>query len=301
MAVAELIGNEFVAVVEQVGDFTTSNVNGEITKTGGNVASYFCTASGRVINGVLGPVDADELVREAQWAIDAFDEVRHSTFDRQVVHIRHQRATYRCSGDQKNQQLAHLFQTRPLPYLDDIYNYVFRRILNEKLSNAGLTVAQAEQKMELARETGRPLLFVIHEQKGNDFDERWEEMVRGSRAFDRNVRKLVADYIVIAVHKDQQAALSQKLKQPPYESRNGWPLFVVTDTDGKQIDSVSGGWFGRSVGKLLATNWIEAIGERELSTRKVRLARVVHEKLGHAPHDRFKALLAKADAKRDAG
>ena len=44
-------------------------VNGQ--KQGGNVASYFCTPDGRVLDVVAGPVDAKALLSEARWAVEA--------------------------------------------------------------------------------------------------------------------------------------------------------------------------------------------------------------------------------------
>jgi hypothetical protein len=46
------------------------NVNGQIQKNGGNVASYFCTDDMRVIHAAGGPISADELLRRARWAVD---------------------------------------------------------------------------------------------------------------------------------------------------------------------------------------------------------------------------------------
>jgi hypothetical protein len=39
-------------------------------KQGGNVASYFCAPDGRVLHVVAGPVNADTLLREAEWVVE---------------------------------------------------------------------------------------------------------------------------------------------------------------------------------------------------------------------------------------
>jgi len=65
-----------VAAHQQVGDFIATNVNGTIVKQGGNVASYFCTPGGRVIHAVIGPVNADELLKEANWALTAWNKAK---------------------------------------------------------------------------------------------------------------------------------------------------------------------------------------------------------------------------------
>ena len=66
----------FVAAHQQVGDFRVVDVNGRLEKNGGNVASYFCTPDGRVIHAVTGPVSAEQLLHEARWALDVYDELR---------------------------------------------------------------------------------------------------------------------------------------------------------------------------------------------------------------------------------
>jgi hypothetical protein len=39
-------------------------------KQGGNVASYFCTPGGEILDAIAGPVDADTLLREARWVVE---------------------------------------------------------------------------------------------------------------------------------------------------------------------------------------------------------------------------------------
>jgi hypothetical protein len=57
-----------------VGTFTV--VNGR--KTGGNVASYFCTPDGRVLHAIAGPVDAATLLREAKWVLDIHEKAKQA-------------------------------------------------------------------------------------------------------------------------------------------------------------------------------------------------------------------------------
>jgi len=55
-----------------------TNVNGRIKKNGGNVATIFCTPDGRVIHAVGKAVDADQLLEEAEWAVDLWSKVKQS-------------------------------------------------------------------------------------------------------------------------------------------------------------------------------------------------------------------------------
>ena len=64
--VGDYLNDHFVSTVLKVGTFTLVNGN----KQGGNVVSYFCTADGGVVHAIVGPVDADTLLREARWVTE---------------------------------------------------------------------------------------------------------------------------------------------------------------------------------------------------------------------------------------
>ena len=64
--VGKYLNGSFVSTYQKVGTFTLAGRQ----KQGGNVATYFCTADGRVLHVVAGPVDAATLLREARWAVD---------------------------------------------------------------------------------------------------------------------------------------------------------------------------------------------------------------------------------------
>ena len=64
--VGQYLNDHFVAAFQKVATFKI--VNGQ--KQGGNVASYFCTPDGRVLQAVAGPVDAATLLREARWVVE---------------------------------------------------------------------------------------------------------------------------------------------------------------------------------------------------------------------------------------
>jgi len=58
-----------VAAYKKIGTFRKE---GE-TKTGGNIATYFCRPDGTVVHVVPGPVGADVFLREARWAVDVHE------------------------------------------------------------------------------------------------------------------------------------------------------------------------------------------------------------------------------------
>jgi len=260
------------------------------------VATYFCSPTGRVINAVLGPAPAGKLLNEARWAIDAFEPVRKASLQTQLQRLKsvsRMRSSGLRSGTvrTREQRLAAYLANHPAAYLDQIYEHVFENILGENLTTSGLTVAQAAEQIELARKTGRPLLFVIHDESDSDFKKKWGKMTQRSRTFDRNMRKQLADYVVVSVREDEQAALSRLTNRPPFESPGfEWPLFVVANSEGEQVDAVSGKWCSRSLSNALATNWIDTIGDRSVTERRVKLARFVHSKLGDVPAEKYDLL-----------
>ncbi|MGF1578144.1 MAG: hypothetical protein ACFCD0_02145 [Gemmataceae bacterium] len=64
--VGKYINKFFVSSFQKVGTFRIVGRQ----KQGGNVASYFCAPDGRVLHVVAGPVNAEQLIREAKWVID---------------------------------------------------------------------------------------------------------------------------------------------------------------------------------------------------------------------------------------
>src|SRR5947209_18926383 len=65
------MARHFVAAWKKVGTFSIdSTPNGGPTKSGGNVAAYFCTPDLEVLNAVAGPVSTETLLHEARWAVD---------------------------------------------------------------------------------------------------------------------------------------------------------------------------------------------------------------------------------------
>jgi hypothetical protein len=68
--VGEFINKHFVSSFQKVATFTI--VGGR--KQGGNVAAYFCAPDGRVLHCVAGPVNGDQMLREAKWVVTAARE-----------------------------------------------------------------------------------------------------------------------------------------------------------------------------------------------------------------------------------
>jgi hypothetical protein len=156
--VGKYLNQHFVSSFQKVGTFKV--VNGQ--KQGGNVASYFCTPDGRVLDAVAGPVDAATLLREARWVVETQklavldsrgDDTRLREFWRQAQADRLRRengvdVTALADPSRQpalnNQGRVHLLLAAvPLVRIEQSYRLVFERILGEQVSTAPVTVTAA--------------------------------------------------------------------------------------------------------------------------------------------------------------
>jgi hypothetical protein len=158
--VGTYLNRYFVSSFQKIGTFKV--VNGQ--KQGGNVASYFCTADGRILDAVAGPVNAAALLREARWVVETsklaalncgssearlhdFWQKAHADRLRQdngvdlaaAADPQHPRPTLNAQG-----KVHLLLATAPLVPIERAYRLVFERILGERVSTAPVTqVAKA--------------------------------------------------------------------------------------------------------------------------------------------------------------
>ena len=163
--VGEFVGTHFVSAYKKVGTFRK---DGD-TKTGGNVAAYFCLPDETVVHVIAGPVDADVFLREAHWAVDVYesavlehgDDVEGQREYLRLAHgIRYQTSnrvgvvmprpgkgvTFAARvnalmpksmprGAEPLGQVHWLLWSDPLPRLAAVYRTVWTDILNEQLTD----------------------------------------------------------------------------------------------------------------------------------------------------------------------
>jgi hypothetical protein len=119
-------------------------------KQGGNVASYFCLPSGRVLHAIAGPVDAPTFLREMRWAVETYklavlehgeDEASLRAFFLKA-HAERLRTDHGFAmesppaGQQLNTagQVHLLLTVAPLVKLERVYKLVFEKVLGERVS-----------------------------------------------------------------------------------------------------------------------------------------------------------------------
>lgn len=191
-------------------------------------------------------------------------------------------------------RLVHqLFATYPLPPLETVYKHIFEKVLGERVSKAAPRLAEASQRLEYAKRTGRPLLFVLHDGES-----------LGNPRFDTLTQRLIDEYVVIVMPIREAPALSHLTQQPPFEvSGTARPIFVVTHSDCKQIASLSG-WNHRQLPHFLAIGWAESLEQNPRSVRTLVRAQQVLRKANPEVTERIKELTIRlreeAKAARDA-
>jgi len=165
--VGQYLNDHFVAAFQKVSSFKI--VNGQ--KQGGNVASYFCTPEGRVLDAVAGPVDGATLLREARWVVETCNlaELDGKTGDSlkgvfgkahadRLLHESGLRSDLRPRADFTDEDVAALLErgrgmdsaarihlllsTYPLPPIGKVYRPIFERLLNEPVSTSPVQLGE---------------------------------------------------------------------------------------------------------------------------------------------------------------
>jgi hypothetical protein len=173
--VGKYLNQHFVSSFQKVGSFQI--VDGQ--KQGGNVASYFCTPNGGILDAIAGPVDAATLLREARWVVETRksalleshgDMRRYQLFFRQA-HADRLPSQAQASSvnwqrlplyppseaalaglldnnpvvrqlDQQGKVHA-LLAVYPLVPLTQAYKVIYEKVLNEKISTRPVVVGDA--------------------------------------------------------------------------------------------------------------------------------------------------------------
>lgn len=168
--VGDYLDRHFVSAFQRVGTFRVAGDQ----KQGGNVAAYFCTPDGLVLHALAGPADEVAFLREARWAVETYhlavlknvrSEQQAQVFYRKA-HLERLQTEYAISAhslglagkhapirDWKtffhqhehrlgaNQGKVHLLlAATPVPRVGDVYQFVFDKILNERISTNPVAV-----------------------------------------------------------------------------------------------------------------------------------------------------------------
>jgi hypothetical protein len=149
--VGNYIDHHFVASFQKVATFQIAGGQ----KQGGNVASYFCTPDNRVLHVIAGPVDADTMLRETRWAVEAYKLAQlesagdatkcvESMRQAHAERLRREHGLEVAAPDNprgrralNNQGRVHLLlAAAPLVKVEQVYKLIFEKILGEKVSTS---------------------------------------------------------------------------------------------------------------------------------------------------------------------
>ncbi len=217
---------------------------------------------------------------EAQWAIDMYAEAKSRRPERRFDYVAaaHQQAGWSAVSGQ-DRKVHELFMGRPLAHLQSVYREIFEEILGQRVSKAGPRLAQASIRLDYARKTGRPILFVLHD--GNTWS---------NPAFSATTQSLIGEFVVIVMPLRESPALSQLTGQPPFEATSSArPLFVVARSDCRQLASVAG-WYEHELSTGLAMGWADALERKPTNIRSLVRAQRLLRKANPESADRVREL-----------
>jgi hypothetical protein len=144
-------------------------------------------------------------------------------------------------------------------------------------------------RLKYAKQTGRPILFVLHD--GNTWS---------NPEFSLATQALIQQYVVIVMPLRESPALSQLTEQPPFEAnRSARPLFVITSSECQQRSSVAG-WHENELACSLAKGWTESLHRQPPNTGTLVRAQRLLRKVDPASADRVRELTIRVQQDRRA-
>ena len=170
----EISADEFGAIDgdahPKMKDLKTILTVADTRKQGGNVVSYFCTRDGRVIHLLAGPVDANCLRREAQWAVSTYNQqLAESGGDERSLRDAMRRAHQRFLRDERRTVASdftgifsggaavlqgHRFLAKQsMPLLKEIEQEVFEQLAHERYIANGEDSAASPAPSKVATPT----------------------------------------------------------------------------------------------------------------------------------------------------
>lgn len=223
------------------------NNAGTLQKNGGNVASYFCTPDGRVINAVSGPIDGAKLLKEAQWAVEAYRRSLASGESvGQSLAAAHRDALLdlppESRGHSPDGQIHQLLAERPLPALNSVYRTIFEDVAGQRVDVDSTGLVGVQRAFEEAGAQKLPILLILHKEAsdGAVLSEWDAQLQRSGNEQSERLAKLAAHYVLVVFPLRDVPALSSQLHLRPFAAPDSKvPLFVIARSDGRQLSAVT--------------------------------------------------------------
>ena len=206
-------------------------------KKGGNVVSYFLTPQGLVINAVVGPANADKLLAEAKWAVDAYQQACEVGGDDAFGQMQ---VIAQAHAARENDRTHQLLAANPLAPLPAIQQQVFEGLTGQTANQDRRGIAMGAAGFAQAKQQGKPVLLVL----ANEGPEagKWDLATNRlwARLNSRPISPLLRSCQVVVLPIDELPALTNLVHMPELElAERQAPTMVLTDSDGAQIAAIS--------------------------------------------------------------
>jgi len=217
-----------------------TKVDGKVQKNGGNVASYFLTPKGLVVNAVVGPVKADKLLSEAQFSERLFEQMspteQMSPFPagKALLLVR------QAHSAEANDRVHKLLAENPLSPVQFVYQYVFEKLANQKVAQNRNRAMMAAAGFEKAQKDGRPVLLVLYKAKSDHaaYDAATMELL--ARLSASVAARPAKGCLVLPLPIDELPALSNMVNVSAYDlAERTTPTMVLARPNGEQIAAIS--------------------------------------------------------------
>lgn len=234
----------------------------------------------------MGPVGKEELLREAKWAVETYASMpQEADLMKQMQHVALAHAAMSGHGwtpekgkahgwrhgGSKPQRVHQLLASQPLAPIALVYEEIFGHILGQKISKAAPNLALAARQLDLAKKSGRPLLFMIHREHDNARGyEQLLDRVASTTLRGVPLRALIQEHVVVVLPLKELPALSHQLGRPPFEAPNrANPLFVFAQSDGEQVGATTG-WNNEQLMRGLANSLVGYLETQQNSVTRLR-------------------------------
>ncbi|HVX13040.1 MAG TPA: hypothetical protein VHC22_17785 [Pirellulales bacterium] len=214
-----------------------TKVNGQVQKNGGNVVSYFLTPDGLVVNAVVGPVNADKLLAEAEWAVETYKNAagmgrKHALAQAPYIAQAH----FMLANDRTHKLLAQ----HPLAPLTMIQQEVFEELAGQKASVDRSVVTLAATGFQQAKDKGLPVLLVLSkaQPKPGEWDKPTAALLVGLNS--PPTAQPVHACVLVVLPIDELPALTSLVKLPDMDMADrATPTMLLFKSDGTQIAAMS--------------------------------------------------------------
>lgn len=254
-------------------------------KNGGNVVSYFLTPQGRVINAVVGPANADELLAEAKWAVDTYRKACEVGGDDAFAQIE---VVAQAHASREDDRTHRLLAENPLVPLPRIQQQVFEKLAGQKASQDRSDIELAARGFAQAKQKGRPVLLVLANERRepNEWDSATAQLL--VRLNTRPIAPPLRSCVVVVLPIDELPALTNLVNLPDLDlAERRTPTMVMTGSDGAQVAAISCSGAPREVARRIwdALNQFRLNkAEKLIESGKLREATALFKLVKASPH-----------------